>query len=199
MVGFREGIVRKVWAFIWIGTLGAVLGHLAWTAGSLPDYLAVHFDVVGRPNGFQGKASFLESFIFFVLFINGLFGLACFWMGRLPENLIHIPRKDYWFSTPERKAIALGKITGIFLLIGAFSNVAFLFAVQVIYQENAKNPIRDCPWAEGPFSWPGLWHWPSSAFLFSGSLRRIGESPEAVPLARSTSYEAPRFKIDSFF
>ena len=66
-------------------------------------------------------------------------------MERLPSQWINLPRKDYWFSTPQLKAEVFGKLRGVVCLIGLFCNLAFLFTEHIIYQENTPDPVFRVP------------------------------------------------------
>lgn len=134
------------WEGVWVAAFLAFLGYVAFTAGSLPDgLLATHFDISGNPNGFQPKASYLLSFISIHLAVNILFLALYAWIDRIPPALVNLPRKDYWFSTPERKAEAFGRLRKTLGLSGAFLNLVFLFCHQLVVQSNNSNTLFRLP------------------------------------------------------
>jgi uncharacterized membrane protein len=137
-----------VWGLIFLTTLV----YLSFIESSLPDRLAVHFDIAGNPNGFQTKSVFISTFYCFTFLMNGLF-FSLFWLlDRLPTQLINIPWKDYWFATDERKVVAFEKLRSVMGLTGIFVCTSFLFMVQVIYQANTSNPLLYVPINGGVFA-----------------------------------------------
>jgi uncharacterized membrane protein len=98
--------------------------------------LATHFDFAGKPNGFQSKPVYLLFFILMNVGINALFLTFFRWIDRLPESLVNIAHKDYWFSTPERKAEAFKRLRKVLCLSGIFLNGIFLICHQMVVQAN---------------------------------------------------------------
>jgi uncharacterized membrane protein len=137
--------MTKKLGFIWLLVFGAVLGYLALLAGSFPEHLATHFDFTGKPNGFQSKFQFLSTLLFMVFLINGLFLIFFLFINRFPSSLINLPRKDYWFATPERKILAFERLRAVLALLGVFVNTVLLFTVHIIYQGNTQDPIFHIP------------------------------------------------------
>jgi len=117
-----------------------------FTAGFLPEgQLATHFDLAGRPNGTQSKSAYPIFFLTTAGMVNLLLWGLTRWMDLIPPALINIPGKDYWFSTPERKAEAFGRLRSVLGLSGAFVNGVFLFCQQMVYQENVAQPFFRVP------------------------------------------------------
>lgn len=130
---------RKI-AGAWGSIFLTLILYLAAIANSLPDHLAVHFDINGRPNGFQTRSVFITTFFCFIFLMNGMFLALFFLIERFPAELINIPWKKYWFATEERKTEAFEKLRSVLGLSGIFICAAFLFTEQVIYQQNTSNP-----------------------------------------------------------
>ncbi len=107
------------------------LAYLALSSGQLPDRVATHFDVSGRPNGWMSRSSHLV-FMLVLGFAFPLFVVAVHYAVRfMPGSVINIPRRDYWLAA-ERRAetfaylfrhslwfacIGVGFITGVHYLI----------------------------------------------------------------------------------
>jgi hypothetical protein len=136
-----------VWAVFFLGSFV----YLFLISGSLPDHLAVHFDASGHPNGFQSKDTFLSTFPLFVFLINIPLTAIYFLIGRIPSQMIHVPRKEFWLSRPELKGLFDQKVRMVMGLVGILCNFAFLFTVQVIYQANVSNPVFAVPLNGGVF------------------------------------------------
>ncbi len=127
--------IRWIWGLAFLG----LLIYLAVIAGSLPDNLAVHFDMAGRPNGFQSRATFLTMILCFSCFINGMILALFYGIDQLPPANINIPWKQYWFATPERQAMAYDRLRAVLVLTGLFICTVFLFVEHIVYQENTPN------------------------------------------------------------
>jgi uncharacterized membrane protein len=132
--------MNKKIASTWVLVFLAMVGYLMFIQSDLPDRLAVHFDIDGKPNGFQSKTDFIVMFFWFTFLMNSLF-LALFWgIDRLPVKNINMPWKKYWLATEERKNLAFEKLRGVLGLVGIFLCVTFLITEQIIYQANVANP-----------------------------------------------------------
>ncbi|MFH1742946.1 MAG: DUF1648 domain-containing protein [bacterium] len=120
--------------------------YMAMTHPHLPDRMAVHFNVHGEPDGWSNKSSFFVWYSLVVVGINVLFlVLLPFLLGVIPDSLINLPWKEYWFSSPERKKQALDRIRVFFYLICAHINAVFLTAYHIVVQENTPDPLFRIP------------------------------------------------------
>jgi len=132
--------MNKKIGLIWGLAFLAMVGYLMFIEGSLPEGLAVHFDIAGNPNGFQSKSVFITTFYCFIFLMNGLFLALFFLIDRLPSQNINIPWKEYWFANEERKAAAFEKLRAVMGLVGIFLCSVFLITEHIIYQANTTNP-----------------------------------------------------------
>jgi uncharacterized membrane protein len=136
----RSGKMNQKIGLAWGLAFLVMVGYFLFIQSALPDHLAVHFDINGKPNGFQSKSDFIMMFFCFIFLMNGLF-LVLFWgIDRLPVKNINMPWKKYWLATEERKVLAFEKLRGVSGLVGIFLCATFLITEQVIYQANAANP-----------------------------------------------------------
>ena len=134
--------MKKI-TWVWLASLAGVLLYLFLTYNQLPDEVASHFDAAGTPNGFQTKDGYLSFVLGFMFLMNGLMGGLYFLLALVPASLIHVPRKDYWFSTPERIQELHQRFRGVAGILGIFLNLVFLFAEQAVYQANVPDaPFR---------------------------------------------------------
>jgi uncharacterized membrane protein len=142
----EEKTMTNKYAWVWAIMFILFVGYMALTAGLLPEgQIASHFDFEGKPNGSQNKTAYLIFMLAAAVLLNCLFLALYRWIDRVPSELINIPKKDYWFSTPERKLEAFQKLRGVLSLSGAFLNGVFLFCQQLVYQENAAQPFIRIP------------------------------------------------------
>jgi uncharacterized membrane protein len=133
--------IELIWGFLFL----TLVGYLLFIGNVLPERLAVHFDIAGKPNGFQNKSDFIIQFCCFTFIINGLF-LALSWgIAHMPPGIISIPWKRYWFATEERKVQAFERLRAVLALGGIFICSIFLFLEQVIYRANTKDPLFSIP------------------------------------------------------
>ncbi len=123
-------------AMVWVLAFFALLAYLSFLAAHLPEHLAVHFDINGKPNGYQAKMEFITTFLWFILMLNGVFAAIFFFLDKVPVALVNIPWKKYWTASPERWTEALHRLRIVLGLLGIFVNVSFLVTEQVIYEAN---------------------------------------------------------------
>ncbi|HET9869022.1 MAG TPA: DUF1648 domain-containing protein [bacterium] len=135
--------------WIWAGL--ALFGLLFFLGvyGQLPPVVATHFDAVGNPNGYQTKSAFIAVFLPVMLLPNGLFALFYFLADRVPAERMNLPHKAEWLSTPQNRALLLGKLRGSLVETALFLNLALLFAVQAIYQQNVPGAAFHMPFLAG--------------------------------------------------
>jgi hypothetical protein len=70
----------------------------------LPERMATHFDLAGRPNGFMSRGGFF-AFYFGLLAFMALtfFGIAAL-IRRVPPHMVSLPDRDYWLAPERREA-----------------------------------------------------------------------------------------------
>lgn len=102
-----------------------------WDA--LPETMASHFDVSGRPDGWASREAF-------VLAVGGITLLVLLpltwpgWLRRLPVSWINVPYKEYWWPDRWDEAVViLGKYLGWFALATA---ALLAFAVELVLRAN---------------------------------------------------------------
>jgi len=111
--------------------------HMGASYGRLPDRVASHFDLSGRPNGWMDKASLLIMFVAMAVAFNALTLLLVPWLIRkTPQRWVNLPWKRYWFATPERKEQAMQRQEAVGTAAGVVTNLLLLIAWHTIYQEN---------------------------------------------------------------
>jgi uncharacterized membrane protein len=105
----RESGDRKVGEkLFWLLVLAAAF-HMIYYYPLLPERVASHFDGYGRPNGWSSRDAFIAIYAFVMLLMAVLYAGIGYALPRLPDSLINLPNKDYWFA-PERKAEAMAVI-----------------------------------------------------------------------------------------
>jgi len=81
-----------------------LMGLLEWmhVYPQLPDRMASHFDLYGRPNGSLPKETFFLGMALAIVMI-GIEFLLPIAVAAAPAELINLPRKDYWLGPERRK------------------------------------------------------------------------------------------------
>ena len=81
-------------------------GLLAWTRAypQLPNRMASHFDIYGRPNGWQPKEAFFLTMALAIVATGAIGFLLPRAIAAAPAGLINLPRRDYWLAPDRREA-----------------------------------------------------------------------------------------------
>ena len=81
-----------------------LMGILEWmhVYPQLPDRMASHFDLYGRPDGAQPKETFFLAMAAAIVMTGAIGFLLPVAIAAAPAELINLPRKDYWLG-PERR------------------------------------------------------------------------------------------------
>lgn len=82
------------------------VAEAAWYYPRLPAWMAVHFDVAGRPDGWGAKGPFLLTAASVPAVLLLLYGALRVFLRRVPDSLVNLPDKAYWLA-PERRAQTL--------------------------------------------------------------------------------------------
>lgn len=81
-----------------------VTGLIFYTAGTLPDVVASHFDGAGRPNGFMTRTFYIGFMLVFALGIPAVVSGSMALVSRFPDDKISLPNKHIWLAEPHRAA-----------------------------------------------------------------------------------------------
>ena len=95
----------------------------------LPDRVVIHFDAMGRANGWAAKSTLLVLNIGIQFFVAGLFHLFIYYFPKMPEELVNIPNKAYWFSA-QRRSLTIKKLERYLLRI---ANLTILLTSGLFY------------------------------------------------------------------
>lgn len=138
---------HQIWQVVGWGALVLMLWFLWKIHSELPDRLAVHFDLKGRPNGWMSKSGFMWLMIGLSMIPNLL--LRKLKYLPLDKPYVNVPYKQYWLATPKRRAMLKEKYEGLLLLVIALMNCLWVFVGYVVYTENSiSNPPPSDPLVE---------------------------------------------------
>jgi len=130
----------------------------------LPDKVASHFNIAGKPNGWMSKQAFLRFDVFLVGILALLFYFSGFFMNKIPNAFINMPNKDYWLA-PERRDNSLRVIAGFLLWLGN-GTLIFIFILQQHMIDYNLNPRK---YSAGIGAWT-----PTIFYLFFVFLWTVG-------------------------
>ena len=115
-------------------------GYLAETYSALPDKVASHFDVHGKPDGWMSRAADVEILSVVALLVPAIVVGGMGGAGRIPVSFINKPHRDYWEADDRRKT-AIGVLLRYGLWFAAL-NVLFLTGTQALIVEANVNPLQ---------------------------------------------------------
>jgi uncharacterized membrane protein len=120
--------------------------YMAATYEILPDRIAVQFDLNNNPTRWQDKSSFVILYLGILLGLNILLlGVLPNFLSKIPDSVINVPWRTYWFSNPQRRLRALARMQTVPAFTGVFVNFVYLFVFHIVYQENTPDPFLHIP------------------------------------------------------
>jgi len=122
--------MRKISLIVFVILLLLCITHAVYYYPLLPDRVASHFGVSGRPDAWSGKETFMQIYLIVVAFIAVLFPGIGIVLRKAPTSLINLPNKDYWLS-PERKQETVAVLSRQFLWFGS---ATLLFMLDMMHQ-----------------------------------------------------------------
>jgi serine/threonine-protein kinase len=123
-----------------------LLGDLVLAWPMLPQRIATHFNAAGYPNRWSSPTALLSQIGAQLGFMVALF-VAAGWVGRLPDQLVNLPNKDYWLA-PERRAATFDALRDWmrWFLIFVLAMLAFVETTS-LHANLTPNPRLDLdPW-----------------------------------------------------
>lgn len=140
--------MKKFLVTSWILTGLLYLYYYTSYSSMLPATVASHWDLAGNVNAVMPKQS-LEFILNGAIFISQFLTFITYWfIDRFPPAFINLSNKDYWFSSPELKAVAFEKLRIILSMTGCFLNVLNLLVLHLIFQENGIDLALKLPMSE---------------------------------------------------
>ena len=104
----------------------------------LPEVIVSHFNAAGIANGWQPKGAFFGIYGGVIILIVLIFSASALFMDRIPDSLINLPNKEYWFA-PERRDETFNFINEQMLMYGNATLVFILLAFQLAIQANLSS------------------------------------------------------------
>ena len=121
---------------LWIFSILFLIYQVYSSYSYLPERMATHFDMLGNPNGWSSKNSFFVTWYIMIFFVNGIFYLISKLIHKIPESMINIPNKRYWFETEERKKESINRAIAILPGTAFLLNIFWSFVYESILHNN---------------------------------------------------------------
>jgi len=121
---------------LWIFSILFLIYQVYSSYSYLPERMATHFDMSGNPNGWSSKNSFFVTWYIMIFFMNGIFYLISKIIHKIPESMINIPNKRYWFETEERKKESINRAIAILPGTAFLLNIFWSFVYESILHNN---------------------------------------------------------------
>lgn len=128
--------MNKFWKILWIFTLLIMIVQMIDYYPELPQKMAVHFDLSGKPNGWSSKDSFLGLWVLAIVLVNMWLPLTRLIIKKSPRHLLSIPHKDYWLSDEEKKKYMMAMVENMMAMIFAAVNLIFIYSMKYTYDMN---------------------------------------------------------------
>ena len=121
---------------LWIFSILFLIYQVYSSYSYLPERMATHFDMSGNPNGWSSKNSFFVTWYIMIFLVNGIFYLISKIIHKIPESMINIPNKRYWFETKERKKESINRVIAILPGTAFLLNIFWSFIYESILHNN---------------------------------------------------------------
>jgi len=108
---------RRIALTVFLGVCLLCIAQIFFCYLLLPERVASHFGISGKPDGWSSKTSFIMAQSIITGIVAVLFPVIAFGLSKIPVSLINLPNKDYWLS-PERKQASCAFFEGYFLWFG---------------------------------------------------------------------------------
>ena len=126
--------------------IGVFVSQCVYYYPNLPEIIASHFDGAGKPNGWMSKQSFFLLEVVILGFIILEFTFLPWMIGKMPNRLINMPNKDYWFAA-ERRTETINIIQHFFEWFSAALLALFVSVNQLVFRANLTGEnLSSCSW-----------------------------------------------------
>ena len=149
MKTWSQDSVRSTLKYLWIFSIFLLIWQGYSSYSKLPDQLATHFDMSGKPDGWSSKGNFFVTWYAVILGINALtiFMTLMITKGKFPASILNVPNKDYWLATEERKEECIKRIEPVIFATFSLTNITFSIVYQAIIQSNIETIFRFPVWS----------------------------------------------------
>jgi hypothetical protein len=129
--------VQKALRILFPLLVAAAIMQAVWQHARLPERVASHFNAAGAANGWMSRDGQTLAHIGIILFLAGMLGGLAWLTPRLPDELINLPRRDYWLA-PGRRAATHAWLAALVRLFGCVLMGFFLALFHLVYRANVN-------------------------------------------------------------
>ena len=115
--------------------IGVFVSQCVYYYPNLPEIMASHFDGAGDPDGWMSKQSFFLLEVVILVLIVLEFTFLPWIIGKMPNRLINMPNKEFWFAE-ERRAGTIDVIRHFFEWFSAALLALFISINQLVFRAN---------------------------------------------------------------
>lgn len=133
--------MRRIFQVVFFALLAAAFAQTIWHGAHLPERVATHFDLSGKPDGWTSRNIHLATQCGLMLFIGLVISLLASHLHRLPDRFVNLPHKEHWLSAT-RRAETFSWLAGMIHAVGAAAVIFFLFFFQRVYEANLTGSGR---------------------------------------------------------
>lgn len=137
--------LKKLALVVFLSLSAMCIAHAVHYYPLLPDTVAMHFGLDGRPDAWSAKESFFTVYMATVAASAVAFLAVAFGLSRIPVSMISLPNKGYWLS-PERRQATFDFLFQYFLWFGSatmlllFDIMHQAFQVHLGREETLQHP-----------------------------------------------------------
>lgn len=125
----------------------AFVVSLAVSTSLLPERVATHFNLAGKPDGWMSRTSHLIFMGAFGLIIPAFIMSICWATRFLPAGLVNIPHREYWLSD-EHRAETASYLAWHSVWLGCLLQGWLMAMHWMVVLANQKNPA-ELPFTKG--------------------------------------------------
>ncbi|WP_372367854.1 DUF1648 domain-containing protein [Candidatus Uabimicrobium sp. HlEnr_7] len=142
---------------LWLGLFIALGAQIMSVYPQLPEQIAVHFNVQGQADAFGGKQEFYIFFSILIAFLNIIFLCISVIIKKIPNSILSVPWKSYWFANEERSNIAYRKLSEILAMAAVlFNGLFYLINLIILRSSTSPEPCPTGDFIHGNFIWIAL-------------------------------------------
>ena len=107
----------------------------------LPDQIPVHFDLLGQPDGWSSKWSFVVALVGMLAIMQVWLRFAVpYLVRRTPARFLSLPNRDFWTATPARRHEASVRIADVMDWTGGFLALTTVLILNMVRQAAETQP-----------------------------------------------------------
>lgn len=114
---------------------GVYVARLFWIYTHLVAPIAIHFGPSGEANRWTDKPGFIALSALVSCVVLGLFGGLALLGPKIPDEVVNLPRKEYWLA-PERREATRRKMSALFSWLGCMGVLLLGVGNESIYRTN---------------------------------------------------------------